>query len=274
MMVLNSITHPVWMFPSILLLVFGQGRWVLPPMVFVIGVHFVPMARILARRIDYLLGPVTIIAAIIAGILALDEQVSWLVAFAVAGIGGAIATHCYALYLAREYRRLCERADVSFPVGTPDNISALSLTTIWFLLVLAIPVLLALLPILANGKDWQPLSVRQASAGASCPRPWYRRRRDLDPPALDRRPGHGAHTVRPSSPQAHDGDLATVPPDGQGLAGFSLTRCGIPRHAPASDPARVDGARRAGHPAVDRAVGAEDAQLSSPAIRVSWSCPP
>lgn len=125
MMVLNSITHPVWMFPSILLLVFGQGRWVLPLMVFVVGVHFVPMARILARRIDYLLGPVTIIAAIIAaiiaGILALDEQVSWLVAFAVAGIGGAIATHCYALYLAREYQRLCERADVSFPVATPTT---------------------------------------------------------------------------------------------------------------------------------------------------------
>lgn len=116
MTVLNSITHPVYLFPSILLLVFGQGRWVLPLMVFVIGAHFVPMARILGRRIDYLLGPVTMIAAIIAGILALDAQVSWLVVFAVAGIGGAVVTLCYALYLAREYRRLCERADVPFPV--------------------------------------------------------------------------------------------------------------------------------------------------------------
>src|SRR5690554_79867 len=55
--VLNSVTHPIWMLGTILLLVFAQGRWALPLMVFVIGAHFVPMARILGRRIDYLLGP-------------------------------------------------------------------------------------------------------------------------------------------------------------------------------------------------------------------------
>lgn len=114
MLVLNSITHPIWMLGSVLLLVFGQGTWALPLMVFVIGAHFVPMARILGRKIDYLLGPVTMIAAIAAGIFALNGQ-SWLVVFAMAGIGGAVATLCYALYLAREYRRLCRRAGVPFP---------------------------------------------------------------------------------------------------------------------------------------------------------------
>lgn len=114
MAVLNGITHPVWMLPSVLLIVFGQGRWVLPLMVFVIGAHFVPMARILDRRIDYLLGPVTMIAALAAGVLALDRQHSWLVVFAVAGIGGAVATVSYAMYLARAYRRICVRAHVAF----------------------------------------------------------------------------------------------------------------------------------------------------------------
>ncbi|HHW50688.1 MAG TPA: hypothetical protein GX406_04345 [Pseudoclavibacter sp.] len=114
--VLNSVTHPIWMLGSIVLLVFGQGRWVLPLMMFVIGAHFVPMARILGRRIDYLLGPVAMLGAIIAGVLALDPQVSWLVVFAVAGIGGAVATLCYAVYMARAYRRLCERAGVTFPL--------------------------------------------------------------------------------------------------------------------------------------------------------------
>lgn len=115
MTLLNGVTHPLWMFPSILLLVFGQGRWVLPLMVFVIGAHFVPMARILGRKIDYVLGPVTMIAAIIAGLLALDEQVSWLVVFAVAGVGGAVSTLSYAIYLAREYERTCARAQIVFP---------------------------------------------------------------------------------------------------------------------------------------------------------------
>lgn len=118
MMVLNSVTHPVWMLPSILLIVFGQGRWVIPLMVFAIGVHFLPMARILNRKIDFLLGPVAIIAAVGAGILAWEEQVSWLVVFAVAGIGGAVSTLCYAFYLVREYRRLCERERVPFSVST------------------------------------------------------------------------------------------------------------------------------------------------------------
>ncbi|MBW1637829.1 hypothetical protein G3H63_01840 [Microbacterium resistens] len=113
---LNSVTHPIWMLGTIVLLVFGQGRWVLSLMVFVIGAHFVPMARILGRRIDYLLGPVAMAGAIIAGMLALDPQVSWLVVFAVAGIGGAVATLCYAVYMARAYRRLCERAGVPFPL--------------------------------------------------------------------------------------------------------------------------------------------------------------
>lgn len=113
---LNSVTHPIWMLGSIVLLVFGQGRWVLPLMVFVIGAHFLPMARILGRKIDYLLGPVAMAGAIVAGILALDSQVSWLVVFAVAGIGGAVATLCYAVYMAKAYRRLCERAGVPFPL--------------------------------------------------------------------------------------------------------------------------------------------------------------
>ncbi|MGB4777304.1 DUF7010 family protein [Microbacterium sp.] len=115
MTVLNSITHPVYLFPSILLIAFGEGRWVLPLMVFVIGAHFLPMARILDRKVDYVLGPVTMVSAIIAGLLALDTQVSWLVVFAVAGTGGAVSTLSYALYLAKEYRRLCVREGVAFP---------------------------------------------------------------------------------------------------------------------------------------------------------------
>jgi hypothetical protein len=112
---LNSIAHPIWMLGAIILLVFGQGRWVLPLMVFVIGAHFVPMAHILGRRIDYVLGPVAMLSALAAGALALDEHVSWLVVFAVAGLGGAAATLSYALYMARAYRRLCDRAAVRFP---------------------------------------------------------------------------------------------------------------------------------------------------------------
>jgi len=112
--VLNSVTHPIWLLGAVLLLVFGQGRWVLPLMVFVIGAHFIPMAGILGRRIDYLLGPVAMLGAVAAGVLALDARVSWLVVFAVTGIGGAASTLAYAAYMARANRQLCERAAVPF----------------------------------------------------------------------------------------------------------------------------------------------------------------
>lgn len=115
MMVLNSVTNPIWMLGAIVLIVSGQGRWALPLMVFVIGAHFLPMGRILGRRIDYVLGPVTMVSAIVAAALAFDPQVSWLVVFAVAGTGGAVSTFCYALYLAREYRLVCDRAGVQVP---------------------------------------------------------------------------------------------------------------------------------------------------------------
>lgn len=108
--ILNGVTHPLWMTGAIVLLIFGQGRWVLPLMVFVIGAHFIPIAAILRRKIDYLLGPVAMVFAVAAAHLALDPTVSWLLVFAVAGIGGALTTGAYAAYMARAYRRLCDEA--------------------------------------------------------------------------------------------------------------------------------------------------------------------
>lgn len=114
---LNSIAHPVWVLGSIALVTVGQGRWALPLMVFVIGLHFIPMARIMGRRIDYILGPLTSLFGIAAALFALDPAVSWLTVFGVAGTGGALATLTYAGSLARNYRELCVRAGIPFPAA-------------------------------------------------------------------------------------------------------------------------------------------------------------
>lgn len=117
---LNSLTHPIWIVGSTALLLTGYGRFVLPLMVFVIGAHFLPMARILGRRIDLLLGPVAMAFAVWSAVLALDPSVGWLTVFAVAGVGGALSTGAYAAYTARAYRRLCERAGLPFPLSSPS----------------------------------------------------------------------------------------------------------------------------------------------------------
>lgn len=113
--IVNSVTHPIWMVGTVALLIFGQGRWVMPLMVFVIGAHFLPMARILGRWIDYPLGLLMMAFAVIGGALATDPSVPWIIVFAVAGTGGTIATGVYAAYMAREYARRTRAAGLSFP---------------------------------------------------------------------------------------------------------------------------------------------------------------
>jgi hypothetical protein len=112
---LNAVTHPVWMAGAVVLILNGQERWVLPLMVFVIGAHFLPMGSILSRKIDYLLGPVAMLFAVFAGILAANSDVPTAEVWAVAGIGGALSTGSYAAYMARNYAQLAKTAGVEFP---------------------------------------------------------------------------------------------------------------------------------------------------------------
>lgn len=113
--ILNSVTHPIWMLGSVALLILGQGRWVMPLLVFVIGAHFLPMARILDRWIDYPLGLLMVAFAVAGGVLAADPSVPWVTVFAVAGTGGVIATGTYAAYMAWEYGQITRAAELSFP---------------------------------------------------------------------------------------------------------------------------------------------------------------
>ena len=113
--ILNSVTHPIWMVGGIVLVVFGEGRWFLPLMVFVIGAHFLPMAHILHRKIDYLLGPVAMGFAIAAAVLASEPTVPWIDVYAVAGLGGALSTAGYAVYMIRNYAQLAKAAGVAAP---------------------------------------------------------------------------------------------------------------------------------------------------------------
>ena len=77
------------------------------------GISFFPvMARILGRWIDYPLGLLMIgFAAAAAAFLAADAAVSWLTVFAVAGIGGAVASGVDAW----GYGRMTRAAGLSFP---------------------------------------------------------------------------------------------------------------------------------------------------------------
>jgi hypothetical protein len=113
--ILNGVTHPIHIAGTLILLTLGELRWVLPLITLVIGAHFLPIAKILGRKIDYVVAPIMIAFAVVGGFLAANPDVSWTQVFAVTGIGGTIATGTYAVYLAHAYARLAKSAGVDFP---------------------------------------------------------------------------------------------------------------------------------------------------------------
>lgn len=111
--ILNSVAHPIWMIGSLLLAVFGGARWIVPLIVFVIGAHFIPIAKIMDRKVDYVLGPIAMTFAATAAVLAFNPDYSWGFVAALAGLGGALTTGGYALYMSANYAQLTARDPIN-----------------------------------------------------------------------------------------------------------------------------------------------------------------
>ena len=111
--VLSGVSYGTLWIAVTLLAVFDLGRWILPAVALIIGVHFFPLAFIFRRRIDFLLAPIAIAFAGVGFVLAAQSDISWPVVYAVSGIGGAIATAVYASYLLFAYRNLRVEAGIA-----------------------------------------------------------------------------------------------------------------------------------------------------------------
>jgi hypothetical protein len=94
----------------------GHADLTIPLIALVVGLHFYPLARVFKRTIDYYLATWTTIIAIIAIMLILRKTYPVASVDAFVGIGTAIATSCYGLYMIYESRRLAKKA--SLPVAT------------------------------------------------------------------------------------------------------------------------------------------------------------
>jgi len=91
-----------------LLVYFKQTQFILPAIALVIGLHFYPMARIFKRTIDYYLATWTCLVAFsaISGII--NNVFPSNTIYALLGVGVALATTGYGLYMVYEGRRLVE----------------------------------------------------------------------------------------------------------------------------------------------------------------------
>ncbi|MFL9482503.1 hypothetical protein ACI6Q2_06965 [Chitinophagaceae bacterium LWZ2-11] len=77
----------------------NAGRLVLPVIALIVGLHFYPMAKVFKRKVDYYLATWTCLIAVTGIVLMLRHIVSDSDSLAFIGIGVALATTSYGLYM-------------------------------------------------------------------------------------------------------------------------------------------------------------------------------
>ncbi|MRG60244.1 hypothetical protein GE115_10245 [Agromyces sp. CFH 90414] len=99
-----------------MLLVLGRPVWILPTVVLIVALHFLPMPAIFGRTIDYHLGAVMLLVAGVGLALAAQPQVEWAVVWGVTGTGAAAVTSAYGLYMVLAARATMARHSVEAAV--------------------------------------------------------------------------------------------------------------------------------------------------------------
>ena len=106
MQLLSTVSYtPLWIILA-LLGIFQQQIYIMPALVLIVGLHFIPQAKIFDRTIDYYLAPLPICTALIGFYLAFATSTSWQAVYAVSSIGGVLATAGYGLYMVLGHKQL------------------------------------------------------------------------------------------------------------------------------------------------------------------------
>ena len=106
MAIVSSIQGGLILASIVVFVVLGRYVWILPVVALIVAVHFFPMPAIFGRTIDYYLGAVMLVVAGIGLYLAGQPSISWQLTWGVTGVGGALVTSAYGLYIVREGRRV------------------------------------------------------------------------------------------------------------------------------------------------------------------------
>lgn len=77
----------------------GHPELAIPVMALVVGLHFFPLAKVFKRTIDYYLATWSTIVAVLAIVFTLNKTFTESGAFAFVGVGIAISTSCYGIYM-------------------------------------------------------------------------------------------------------------------------------------------------------------------------------
>ena len=83
----------------------GHPELVIPAIALVVGLHFYPMAKIFKRNIDYYLATWSTLVAVLGFVLSLNKTLTEPNVMAFVGIGLAVSTSCYGLYMIYKGKR-------------------------------------------------------------------------------------------------------------------------------------------------------------------------
>ena len=115
MSIVSAITYSAITVFAVTLSAVHLVKLIFPAVTLIIGLHFIPLGKIMNRKIDYLIAPVPIVFSLAASYLAFTTTMTWLEVYAVAGIGGASATMIYGAYMLYAYKKVAREYGVEYP---------------------------------------------------------------------------------------------------------------------------------------------------------------
>lgn len=104
MAIVSSLQGVLILASVIVLALLGLLVWVLPVVALIVALHFFPMPVIFGRTIDYYLGTAMLAVAVV-GLALAGQAADWQLVWAITGIGGALVTSSYGLYIVLTARR-------------------------------------------------------------------------------------------------------------------------------------------------------------------------
>ena len=113
--IVSAITYSAITVFAVTLAAVHLVKLIFPAVTLIIGLHFIPLGKIMNRKIDYFIAPVPIVFSLVASYLAFTTTMTWLEVYAVAGIGGAIATMIYGAYMLDAYKKVAQKYGVEYP---------------------------------------------------------------------------------------------------------------------------------------------------------------
>jgi hypothetical protein len=86
----------------------GHPELDIPVIALVVGLHFLPLAKVFKRTVDYYLGGCATLIALLAFVFTLNKTFTQSQMMVFVGIGIAMATSCYGFYMVMNGRRLAK----------------------------------------------------------------------------------------------------------------------------------------------------------------------